>query len=52
MMGREVESDAGDVRGTACGIDLDGRLLVRTAEGVIKQVSAGEVRVRMIGTSS
>ncbi|MCL2779372.1 MAG: biotin--[acetyl-CoA-carboxylase] ligase [Polyangiaceae bacterium] len=45
MAGREVQSDAGDVRGTACGIDLDGRLLVRTAESEVVAVSAGEVRM-------
>ncbi|MCL2725749.1 MAG: biotin--[acetyl-CoA-carboxylase] ligase [Polyangiaceae bacterium] len=46
--GREVDGGANGVLGIACGIDPDGRLLVRNAEGIIKHVSSGEVRVRMI----
>jgi BirA family biotin operon repressor/biotin-[acetyl-CoA-carboxylase] ligase len=53
LAGKEVESvaedgSAGDLRGVACGIDLDGRLLVRSADGVITRVSSGEVRMRAV----
>jgi BirA family biotin operon repressor/biotin-[acetyl-CoA-carboxylase] ligase len=48
LAGREVESaDPGaELRGTACGIDAEGRLLVRTAGGVVVPVSSGELRMR------
>jgi BirA family transcriptional regulator, biotin operon repressor / biotin---[acetyl-CoA-carboxylase] ligase len=48
LSGREVEStDPGsDLRGTACGIDLEGRLLVRHADGTVTKVASGEIRLR------
>jgi BirA family biotin operon repressor/biotin-[acetyl-CoA-carboxylase] ligase len=51
LVGQEVESvtddgSPGELRGVAAGIDLDGRLLVRAADGVITRVSSGEMRVR------
>ncbi|MBX3262563.1 MAG: biotin--[acetyl-CoA-carboxylase] ligase [Labilithrix sp.] len=47
LAGRAVESDDGGVAGTACGIDPDGRLLVRRADGVLDKVASGEVRLRV-----
>ncbi len=41
LAGREVAVES--VRGTACGIDPDGRLLVRKAVGVVTHVASGEV---------
>lgn len=54
LAGKQVESvgddgGAGELRGTACGIDLDGRLLVRRADGGIARVASGEMRVRTVG---
>jgi BirA family transcriptional regulator, biotin operon repressor / biotin---[acetyl-CoA-carboxylase] ligase len=52
LVGREVESlDAASdgesvLRGVAAGVDVDGRLLVRGADGVVRKVSSGELRVR------
>lgn len=43
---REVESLDGAVKGTACGIDLEGRLLVRAADGSIAKVASGELSFR------
>jgi BirA family biotin operon repressor/biotin-[acetyl-CoA-carboxylase] ligase len=53
LAGKQVESvaedgSAGDLRGVACGIDLDGRLLVRSADGATTRVSSGEVRMRAL----
>jgi BirA family biotin operon repressor/biotin-[acetyl-CoA-carboxylase] ligase len=42
LAGAAVEGD-GNLRGTACGIDTDGRLLVRRDDGVVVRVSSGEV---------
>jgi BirA family biotin operon repressor/biotin-[acetyl-CoA-carboxylase] ligase len=42
--GRAVRSDGGD-EGTACGIDDDGRLLVRRPSGALVRWSAGEVHL-------
>jgi BirA family biotin operon repressor/biotin-[acetyl-CoA-carboxylase] ligase len=47
LSGRDVESEDGSIRGVACGIDPDGRLMVRQADGVIAKVSSGEMRVRV-----
>ncbi len=47
LLGREVESDDGALRGTAAGIDPEGRLIVRRDEGTLVRVSSGEVRVRL-----
>lgn len=48
LMGHAVESvGEGDVRGTASGIDLDGRLLVRREDGTLVHVSSGEMRLRL-----
>jgi BirA family biotin operon repressor/biotin-[acetyl-CoA-carboxylase] ligase len=44
VRGRRVRSDVGD-EGTAEGIDEDGRLLVRRADGVLARWSAGEVHL-------
>lgn len=45
--GRSVSVDGADVAGTACGIDPDGRLLVRRNDGVVVRVASGEVKVRL-----
>ncbi len=48
LLGRTVESAGdGNVRGTAAGVDLDGRLLVRGDDGILTHVSSGEVRLRL-----
>lgn len=46
LVGRDVESDFGSLKGVACGIDPDGRLLVRRADGVLTKAASGEVRLR------
>ena len=48
LAGREIEStdEPSSLRGTACGIDLEGRLLVRTPDGTVTKVSSGELRLR------
>jgi biotin-(acetyl-CoA carboxylase) ligase len=43
-----VEQSAGTVRGTACGIDSDGALLVRDAASTMRVIS-GSIRVDGIG---
>ena len=43
LRGEPVRSDSG--AGTAEGIDVDGRLLVRTAEGILTRWGAGEVHL-------
>jgi BirA family biotin operon repressor/biotin-[acetyl-CoA-carboxylase] ligase len=50
LAGREIESaePGTELRGTACGIDAEGRLLVRTEGGVVVPVSSGELRVRAL----
>ncbi len=49
-LGREVRvlDPAGEYGGTALGINEKGELLVRTADGSVKEVYAGEVSVRGI----
>lgn len=49
-LGREVRvlDPAGEYSGTALGINEKGELLVRTADGSVKEVYAGEVSVRGI----
>ena len=47
LVGREVETADDSLRGTACGIDMEGRLLVRDEAGTLTRVSSGEVRVRL-----
>jgi BirA family transcriptional regulator, biotin operon repressor / biotin---[acetyl-CoA-carboxylase] ligase len=44
LRGRRVRNDGGD-EGEACGIDEDGRLLVRRGDGVTARWSAGEVHL-------
>jgi BirA family biotin operon repressor/biotin-[acetyl-CoA-carboxylase] ligase len=44
LAGKAVRSDAGD-EGTACGIDDDGRLLVRRKAGTLVRWSSGEVHL-------
>ena len=44
LAGREVRSERGE--GTACGIDLEGRLLVRGEDGTVQHWNAGEVHLR------
>lgn len=44
LRGHEVDVEG--ARGVAEGIDLDGRLLVRTPDGVLTRVVAGEVQLR------
>ncbi|HSO36140.1 MAG TPA: biotin--[acetyl-CoA-carboxylase] ligase [Labilithrix sp.] len=46
LSGHEVESTDSPLRGTACGIDLEGRLLVRAADGTVTKVASGELRIR------
>jgi BirA family biotin operon repressor/biotin-[acetyl-CoA-carboxylase] ligase len=46
LRGRRVRSDSGD-EGVACGIDDDGRLLVRRDDGVVARWTAGEVHLTM-----
>jgi BirA family biotin operon repressor/biotin-[acetyl-CoA-carboxylase] ligase len=46
LAGREVESTDGELRGTACGIDLEGHLLVRRRDGLVTKVTSGELRLR------
>jgi len=46
LAGRPVESTDSPLRGTGCGIDLEGRLLVRTADGTVTKVTSGELRLR------
>jgi BirA family biotin operon repressor/biotin-[acetyl-CoA-carboxylase] ligase len=41
LAGRDVEVEG--VRGQACGIELDGALRIRSADGTIRRVVAGEV---------
>jgi BirA family biotin operon repressor/biotin-[acetyl-CoA-carboxylase] ligase len=48
LAGKVVESvgDEDSPRGVACGIDTEGRLLVRGEDGVVLRVVSGEVRLR------
>jgi BirA family biotin operon repressor/biotin-[acetyl-CoA-carboxylase] ligase len=48
LAGRDVQSDDGAFSGVACGIDLDGRLLVRRGDGVVTKVASGEIRLRVV----
>jgi BirA family biotin operon repressor/biotin-[acetyl-CoA-carboxylase] ligase len=45
LNGRVVESEDGSLRGVACGIDVEGRLVVRREGGVVVKVASGEVRL-------
>ena len=45
LAGRTVSSDDGSLEGVACGIDPDGRLLVRRADGSVAKVASGELRI-------
>ncbi len=47
LLGREVKSEAG-AEGTACGIDDDGCLLVRTGRGITARWSSGEVMLAKV----
>ncbi|HVH43639.1 MAG TPA: biotin--[acetyl-CoA-carboxylase] ligase [Labilithrix sp.] len=47
LNGRPVESEDASVAGLACGIDPDGRLLVRRPDGSVAKVASGEMRVRI-----
>ena len=49
LRGEGVISDAGG--GTAEGIDVDGRLLVRNAEGILTRWGAGEVHLAAVATA-
>ena len=46
LNGRAIDSEDGTVSGVGCGIDLDGRLLVRRADGIVTKIASGEMRVR------
>jgi len=46
LHGRNVESEDGSVAGVACGMDVDGRLLVRNRDGSTAKIASGEVRIR------
>jgi BirA family biotin operon repressor/biotin-[acetyl-CoA-carboxylase] ligase len=51
LVGRAVESVGdGELRGTAAGIDMDGRLLVRRDDGTLVHVSSGEMRLRVVSS--
>lgn len=50
LAGREVETERGAIRGTACGIDTEGHLLVRDRDGVVTKVVSGEVSLRVAPT--
>lgn len=45
LRGLAVEGDDGELRGTARGIDLEGRLLVEKDDGTVVRVSSGEMRI-------
>lgn len=45
LRGREIEWDGGS--GTADGVDATGRLLVRTSDGSVAALDAGEVHLRV-----
>ncbi|MBS2012962.1 MAG: biotin--[acetyl-CoA-carboxylase] ligase [Deltaproteobacteria bacterium] len=45
LRGQPVASDDGALRGTAAGIDLEGRLRIERESGEIATVTAGEVRL-------
>jgi BirA family biotin operon repressor/biotin-[acetyl-CoA-carboxylase] ligase len=49
LRSEQVTSDSG--AGTAEGIDVDGRLLVRTAEGILTRWGAGEVHLAPASTA-
>jgi len=46
LHGRNVESEDGSVAGVACGMDVDGQLLVRNRDGSTAKIASGEVRIR------
>lgn len=48
LNGRAIASEDGSIRGIASGIELDGRLLVRSADGVVTKVASGEMRVHSL----
>lgn len=48
LLDREVESDTGELRGRASGIDPEGRLMVRKDDGTIVRVTSGEVRLKPV----
>jgi biotin-(acetyl-CoA carboxylase) ligase len=45
--GRAVESEDASLSGVACGIDPEGRLMVRRSDGVVTKVASGEIRLRI-----
>lgn len=52
LAGKAVEGVEGSsLRGTAQGIDLDGRLLVRDDAGAVTRVSSGEIRLRVVSAA-
>jgi len=48
LNGRMLESEDGSVTGVGCGVDVDGRLLLRRSDGVIVKVASGEMRLRAV----
>ena len=50
LQGQPVEStdESVDLAGIASGIDLDGRLVVKRADGTTTRVASGEVRLRVL----
>ena len=48
LNGRAIESEDGSVSGVGCGIDVDGRLMLRRADGVVTKIASGEMRVRAV----
>jgi BirA family transcriptional regulator, biotin operon repressor / biotin---[acetyl-CoA-carboxylase] ligase len=48
LSGHDVETMDSSLQGTACGIDLEGHLLVRTTDGAVTKVASGELRLRTL----
>ena len=46
LAGQAVEAVDSPLRGTGAGIDVEGRLLVRTEDGTVTKVTSGELRLR------
>lgn len=46
LAGQAVEAVDSPLCGTGAGIDVEGRLLVRTAKGTVTKVTSGELRLR------
>jgi BirA family transcriptional regulator, biotin operon repressor / biotin---[acetyl-CoA-carboxylase] ligase len=47
LLGRSVTSEDGKIAGIARGIDLEGRLLIESTDGLVSKVASGEVRLTL-----